>query len=218
MGRVRCIDITTSCPRPLLRGWLHLGAALAMVPAALWLASQADGTARRASAVVFATAMFLVYAISGSYHVFARTPRAQSVMRRADHAAIYALIAATYTPVCVLAFPAPFGAFVLAGVWLTALAGITLALRWRARRAGAALFLALGWVPAAIAPVAWPDLPARVGLLLAAGGILYTVGAVLFFTRRPRLAPHLFGFHEVWHTFTLMAGAAHFVAIASLAA
>jgi hemolysin III len=165
---------------------------------------------------VFAVSLAAVYIVSGIYHVFARTLRAQNLWQRFDHSAIYLLIAGTMTPFVLLAASGWVRWVVLAVAWTGAAIGVVLALMWRARRVGNALYLAIGWLAVAAFPSALMSSPPAVVVLFAVGGLTYTVGSVLFALSRPVLRPAVFGYHEVWHVATVCAGAAHFVAVAAL--
>ena len=152
-----------------------------------------------------------LYTTSATYHVFAGSPRARSVMQRLDHAMIYVLIAGTYTPIVVLAVPNPWRWPSLALMWSGAIAGVVLGLQHpRFRRSGSALYIVLGWAGL----MALPGLIDRPGLLLlvAIGGLTYTVGAALFAARWPRRSARWFGYHELWHTLGVAAGAVLFAA------
>jgi len=169
----------------------------------------------RAAAAVFAGSVALTFGVSALYHRITWTPRARRLMRRVDHAAVYLLIAGTYTP---------FGLLVLSGAWRTTVLGIVwigagLAIvqqivwvdapKWLA----AAVAVALGWVGVA----AFPIIVDRLGLfgtaLIALGGLLYTFGALVYVRRRPDPVPHLFGYHELFHALTILAVASHYGAI-----
>ena len=165
----------------------------------------------RVAAWIYGMAGILLYLTSSSYHVFARSPRARRVMQRADHSMIFVLIAGTFTPVCILALGGPWRWLLLAAMWTAAIGGVILKLVAidRFPRLGNALYIVLGW--AALA--ALPALIHRPWMLalIAAGGLLYTGGAVLFFLNRPKLSPTWFGYHEVWHAFGVAAGVLLFV-------
>jgi hemolysin III len=139
-------------------------------------------------------------------------------MRRLDHSMIFILIAGTYTPVAVLLLPRPFGLVLLATVWLATAAGVAFNLAWitAPRWIPAVLYLVLGWS----AIVALPDLVAvmRVPTFVCfvVGGVAYSVGAVVYATRRPNPAPSIFGYHEVFHALTIVAAVLHFSAVASV--
>jgi hemolysin III len=204
--------------RPKLRGRLHLLAALVSVGGLVWLVRAAESTEATVAAWVYGISALLLYATSGTYHCFARTQRARRIMQRADHSMIYLLIAGTYTPVCLAALPRTVGLPLLAFIWLLALVGVTCKLLAgpRLMRASSGLYVAMGWV----AMVALPSLldhlrPAEL-VLLGVGGLLYTIGAVVLYLRRPDPRPAVFGYHEVWHAFTVAAAACHFGAVALL--
>jgi hemolysin III len=176
-----------------------------------WLIHDAHGARAVTAAWVYGVAMVLLYLASSSYHLYAGSPRTRQVMQRVDHAMIFVLIAGTYTPVCLLALSGALRWALLAIVWVGAITGIVLkavALD-RFPKFGFALYLVLGWAAIAALPAlaARPDLLA----LAALGGILYTVGAVLFVLRRPKATADWFGYHEVWHVFGVAAGVAFFI-------
>jgi hemolysin III len=204
--------------KPRLRGVLHeysffisLGSGLMLV-----LASTPD-LARIASAV-YASALAGLFGVSALYHRVTWPPRAGAWMRRLDHAMIFLLIAGTYTPIALLMLPRPKGLLLLVMVWGAALAGIVFNLAWitAPRIVSPALYLVMGW----IAVTALPDLLASVStltlLLLTAGGVVYSIGAVVYATRRPNPAPAVFGYHEVFHALTIAAAGMHFAAVATV--
>jgi hemolysin III len=197
--------------RPRLRGRLHQGAALASVGGLVWLLADAHTQRAVVAAWVYGLATTALYLTSSSYHLYARSPRARLVMQRLDHAMIYVLIAGTYTPVCLLALHSTFRWVLLGLVWAGALAGVVLTVLALDRypRAGWALYLGLGWAAIAIVPelAHRPDLLA----LAACGGVLYTVGAVLFALQRPRPVAVWFGYHEFWHAVGIAAGGVFFM-------
>jgi hemolysin III len=139
-------------------------------------------------------------------------------MQQLDHAMIFVLIAGSYTPVCLLTLPLPYAITMLSIVWTLATLGMAFKIKWHARRVASALYIFLGWVGVFIFPSAWNVAGPLAIVAIAAGGILYTVGAILFSAQKPRLVPHVFGFHEVWHVFTVLAGIAQFVGIGIIVA
>lgn len=175
-----------------------------------WLLVDAHTARAVVAACVYGVATTALYLTSSSYHLYARSPRARVVMQRMDHSMIYVLIAGTYTPVCLLALHGSYRWALLGVVWGGALAGVLLAALAldRFTKLSWALYLVLGWA----ALVAVPQLAHRPALLALAafGGVLYTVGAVLFALHRPRPVAEWFGYHEVWHAFGIAAGAAFF--------
>ena len=201
--------------RPRWRGRMHLAAAIAVVPAGALLVAFSRSTAARIGAAVFAIALTAMYATSGVYHAMIRTKRLQHVFQRIDHSMIYVLIAGTFTPLCLVAMPHRWVLPALVVVWAVAACGVALCLTWKAQRIAEALYIILGWAAVIALPSMWRHGVAG-AVLIVIGGLAYTVGAYLFAKQRPRLEPQVFGYHELWHVFTLIAGAAHFAAIATL--
>ncbi len=197
--------------RPRLRGRLHLLAAVVSVGGLAWLVRDAASTEATVAAWVYGVSSLLLYTTSGTYHVFARSPRARRVMQRADHSMIYLLIAGSATPALVLLLDGWARAALLGLMWAGAATGIILKLVAfeRFKKLGAALYIVLGWAGLLALP-AFMAHPVALALMVAAG-VLYTVGAALFAAGRPRLSPTWFGYHEVWHVMGVAAGALLFV-------
>jgi len=202
--------------KPLLRGVSHEIAAGLALAAWVALAVLAHGASGRAAANVYGASLFTLFAVSALYHRPTWPSRARALMRRLDHSAIYVLIAGTYTPFCLL-LGGERGRALLALVWAGAALGVMQSILWvRAPRAVVAvLTVGLGW---AVVPV----LPALRGLLgapglalLAGGGVLYTLGAVVYASRRPDPFPRVFGYHEVFHALVVAAAALHLAVAAS---
>ncbi|MGW0044170.1 PAQR family membrane homeostasis protein TrhA [Rhodococcus sp. NPDC003348] len=204
--------------KPRLRGWIHLWAfAVAVVAGAVLVACAATVSPRAALATaIYAVTVCGVFGVSAAYHrVHWSTVRARTWMKRADHSMIFLFIAGSYTPFALLALPADSGRPLLAVVWVGALAGVALKMLWPTapRWVGVPLYLVLGW---AIVPVAG-DLVRQVGwaplVLLAVGGVLYSVGAILYATRWPDPWPATFGHHEFFHAGTVVAALCHYIAV-----
>lgn len=193
--------------RPRLRGRLHLLAAVVSVGGLVWLVRSARSPEATVAAWVYGVTSCLLYLTSGTYHVFARSARARRIMQRADHSMIYLLIAGSATPVGLLLLDGWWRAVVLGIMWAGAATGIVLKLVAfeRFAKLGGALYIVLGWAGALAFPALWGR-PLTLALF-AGGGILYTVGAALFAAGRPNPSPRWFGYHEVWHTFGVAAGA-----------
>ena len=202
--------------RPRLRGRIHLGAAFVSVTALAWLVGVAATPRAELAAWVYGLSAIACYATSGIYHVFARSPVARRRWRQADHAMIYVLIAGTATPMYLLAASGMWRWVMFGLMWAGAGVGITLKLVSieRFRVAGGVLYIGLGWMGLALIPNFW-DRP-RLLMLVVIAGVTYTVGAVLFAQGRPNPIPRWFGYHEVWHTLGVAAGAVFFVAILPL--
>jgi hemolysin III len=194
---------------------LHAFGAAATLPVGAQLAIAARGAAAVWASAVFVVTAFAVYAVSASYHLLARTKRAQAVMQRMDHAAIFFLIAGSATPLCVLALSPWAATALLVMIWGGAAVGATLKARGRADRAAKALYLIVGWSVIAVLPAVWNETGIAAGLIVG-GGLIYTAGAVAFSKQWPRARCAVFGYHEVWHSATLIAGALHFAAVTKL--
>ena len=202
--------------RPRLRGVLHGWAfPVSLVLGALLVAS-ADGTREVVSATVFAVAVAVMLGVSALYHVPRWRPPVRRLMRRLDHAAIYLLIGGTYTPFGLLVLDGAWRVAVLAIVWTGAAAAIAIKVVWvdSPTWVAAALGVGLGW----IGVVAFPEILRETGAggtaLLAAGGLLYTAGALVYAFQRPDPVPRVFGYHEVFHTLVIAAALCQYAAIA----
>jgi hemolysin III len=191
-----------------------VGFVVACIVGALFVGA-VDGR-RLVAAAVFAGSAAVMLGASTLYHRITWKPRARLWMRRVDHAGIYLLIAGTYTPVGLLRLHGSLQVVVLGVVWSGATAAILTKLCWvhAPKWLSATLGIALGWVGI----VAMPQLvhtagPAAVALL-AAGGIAYTAGAIVYARRKPDPLPTIFGYHEIFHALTLVALSCQYVAIA----
>src|SRR5512147_1157407 len=200
--------------KPLLRGVSHEVASGVALAGGVALVAVAQGPAARAAAAVYGASLFALFAVSALYHRPTWPDRARLILRRLDHSAIFLLIAGTYTPFCVL-LGGPRGSALLALVWTGALLGVVQSVIWpRAPRAlVAALAILLGWAVFPLLPALRAAAGGRSIALLLAGGILYTVGAVIYAARRPDPFPRVFGYHEVFHLLVIAAAALQFVAV-----
>jgi hemolysin III len=202
--------------RPLLRGVTHAYAFWAALVAAVVLTVLAGPGVPRVSAIVYGGGLCALFAASGTYHRWRWNPRWRPLLRRIDHSTIFVFIAASYTPVALLVMHGTLRWVILAAVWSGALIGVVLSVAWitAPRVLSAACYLALGWVAIAAMPQLVDRLDVAPLVLLAAGGLLYTVGAVVYATKRPNPWPSTFGFHEVFHALVIAAATVQFVAMA----
>ena len=199
--------------KPTWRGWLHAGTFPVAVAAGIVLIVLAQGApAKWASAVFMATSM-LLFGASAVYHRFNWGPKAKAVLKRIDHANIFLLIAGTYTPIAVLALPPEKGLLLLSLVWSGALIGILFRVFWigAPRWLYVALYLVLGWA-AVMYIVDLFQANAAMMTLVIVGGVLYTLGAVVYAMKRPNPWPGHFGFHEIFHVCTVLAFLCHWTA------
>jgi hemolysin III len=201
---------------PLLRGVSHAWAAVAALAAAVALAALAPAGAPRAAALVYGAGLCVLFAGSALYHRWRWNPRLRPLLRRIDHSAIFVFIAASYTPVALLVLDGWVRWVVLGGVWGGALAGVGLSVAWitAPRVLWAITYVAFGWFSVVALPQLLARLPVAPLVLFAAGGLLYSAGAVIYAARRPDPWPRTFGFHELFHALVIVAATAHFVAMA----
>jgi len=215
-------DVIEQAPEtlPRLRGLLHAYAFYAAVVCAAVLVVLAPEGRARAGAVVYGVGLCALFGVSGAYHRWRGAPRIKRLLRRADHATIFVFIAASYTPVALLALSGTMRWVVLVSAWAGAIAGVSLSVGWidAPRRLTAVAYIALGW----IATIAFPQLAERIGAvafsLLLAGGLLYSAGACVYAAQRPDPWPRTFGFHELFHALVIVAALAHLAVLGPLIA
>jgi len=198
-----------------LRGRIHQVAFFVSVPAGVVLILFANGPAAIAVASVYAVSLTAVFGSSAVYHRGHWTERARRWLKRVDHSMIYVLIAASYTPVAALVLGGTWEVVLLSVIWAGAVVGVTMKM---ARPDGlsivsAALYMVLGWLAILALPQLVRGMTTAELVLLLAGGLLYTAGAIVFATRRPDPSPTIFGYHELWHSFMVAAAACHYAMI-----
>ncbi len=200
--------------KPTWRGWIHAGTFPVALVAGIVLLIVADGAAATWSSAVFMTTSLLLFGISATYHRFTWSDRTRILLKRLDHANIFLLIAGTYTPLAVLALPPDKGYLLLGLVWAGAALGIGFRVFWigAPRWAYVPLYLLLGWA----AVLYMGDLfaaDAAMMVLVIAGGLAYTAGAVIYGMKKPNPVPGVFGFHEIFHALTVIAFLCHWTGI-----
>jgi hemolysin III len=187
---------------------------LVSVPAGLVLLALAPTGGARVAVTVYALTLTAVFWVSSTYHRGSWSPEEFTRWQRRDHAAIFLLIAGSYTPFCVLALEGPWRVWMLAAVWIGAGLGIVVKLyRVDLHVLSGFMYLGLGWVAVIVFPQFVRALGPAPVILTATGGVLYSLGALALATHRPRLFPRTFGYHEVWHAATAAAAACHYVAV-----
>lgn len=208
----------TDIGKPRMRGWLHTYAFFVAVAAGIVLCSIAaarPGIAPLVTCAIYSLTVCGLFGVSALYHRRVWSQRGYATMRRLDHSMIFIFIAGTYTPFSVLLLGPGTATVILAVVWGGALAGVVMKMLWVSapRWVSAPLYIALGWV----AVVVLPDILGKAGVaalvLLIAGGVAYSVGAVFYALRRPNPWPKVFGHHEFFHACTLVAAICHHVAL-----
>jgi hemolysin III len=208
---------STALQKPRLRGVSHQWAFFFSLVAGLALVIAAPSGRATTAAAIYAISVAALFGTSALYHrVTWSTQSARRWMRRLDHSMIFLLIAGTYTPFALLALEGTLATVILVVVWAGALGGIVLKLVWidAPKPLVALLYVMLGWVAVA----AFPELLDQIGptgtALVAAGGILYTLGAIVYAVQRPDPVPAVFGYHEIFHALVIAAAALQYAVIA----
>jgi hemolysin III len=205
----------TAALKPRLRGVLHEAAFAVSLVTGTALVCLADGGRERTAATVYAVSVALLFGTSAAYHRGSWQGRSQDVMKRLDHSMIFILIAGTYTPFALLLLEGAARWTVFGLVWGGAVAGVVLrnAVRRPARWLFVALYMLLGWVALGVLPQLHDEGGLAIVVLLLVGGLFYSIGALVYALRRPDPSPRWFGFHEVFHAFTLLAFVTHYIAV-----
>lgn len=193
--------------KPLLRGWSHAGAAIASVVLTIilcWL-SRAD-MPRLLSMLIFGLSMIELYTVSALYHIINWSGSTRRVLRSIDHANIFVLIAGTYTPLCFNILTGWVRLSILIVIWVLAILGVGLSIsrlklpRW----VTVALYVGMGWVVVLALPAFLALLPWIAVAILLLGGILYTIGAIVYARKLPDPFPRVWGYHEIFHLFVIL--------------
>ena len=205
-------------PKPALRGWLHLLWFEASLVVGTLLLTYAHGARQVTAVTIYAATVTGLFGTSALYHRGNWGPLASRWLQRLDHAMIFLLIAGTGTAAFLLTAPAPYAAIGLSVLWGLTLAAIVTHLIWMhaPEKLLGAIFIGLGWTAGMAEPAVWIHAGIAPALLLLAGGVLYTAGALSYYRRWPDPAPAVFGFHEVFHAYVCAAAACQYIATALL--
>ena len=211
-------DPTTPPLKPALRGVSHQLAFFAALMAGAFLIVHAASAEARGAALVYAVCMASMFGISALYHRRNWGERARLQMRRLDHSAIFLMIAGSYTPIASLALPDASGGPLLGLLWALTVAAIGQKLLWphAPKPLSVSLYLLIGWVGLPFLPQIGAAMGPRAIALIVSGGVIYSLGALIYALRRPDPFPRVFGYHEVFHALVIAASALHFTAIAPL--
>ncbi len=198
-----------------MRGYFHQEAFFIALGACILLIAKSSNSVTTIASLTYSFGLLLLFGVSACYHRLHWEPRERALMKRLDHSAIFLLIAGTFTPICLLALSEVEGQQLLVLVWSVALLGILQSIFWvKAPKWFTAVFyVGMGWI---IFPYL-SELKLSIGsdslALLGAGGFAYTIGALIYATKRPKLTPNVFGYHELFHLMTIIGAAFHFMVV-----
>lgn len=208
--------------KPKLRGWMHAGSVPLLTAAFAVLIVLSPTAATRVGSSIFAASAILLFTVSGIYHRGTWSPRTWAFLRRFDHANIFILIAGSYTPFAIMYLDGGTLAVLLSVVWTAAVAGMFFRVFWTdaPRWLYVPMYIGLGWAAVFFIPQFidgsrnFSDtVNVAVLVLVASGGVLYTLGGLVYAFKRPNPAPEWFGFHEIFHVFTVLAFACHYIGV-----
>lgn len=204
--------------KPLLRGYLHQEAFFVAVGACALLIAKSSDQKKLLASIIYSLGLLFMLGVSTIYHRVHWQPKPRSLMKRLDHSAIFVQIAGTFTPVCLFALTEKDGYFLLKIIWSFAIAGILLSILWvkAPKFITALLYVSMGWLALPYVSELSISLGTQKILLLILGGIVFTIGSVFYATKRPKIIPHIFGYHELFHLFTIVGVALHFIVIYQL--
>jgi hemolysin III len=200
---------------PRLRGVSHAVAFFLAAAAALRAVALAPPGRASVAVAIYGAGLVALFGGSALYHRWPGPRRFKPVLQRIDHSTIFVFIAASYTPIALLVLHGPLSWTILGIAWTGAAAGVAFSLGWiqAPRGAIAASYLALGWVALLALPQLLTQLSPEPLCLFAGGGLLYSLGAVVYARQRPDPWPRTFGFHEVFHALVILAAAAQYIAL-----
>lgn len=200
--------------KPTWRGWIHAATFPLAIVLGVVLIVLADGVAAKVSSAIFVASSLLLFGTSALYHRINWSPGVKAIFKRVDHSNIFLLIAGSYTPITVLALPEGKAVLLLSIIWGGALLGVGFRIFWigAPRWLYVSLYILLGWA-AMLFIVDFFQANALMMTLIIAGGLCYTLGAVAYGFKRPNPIPGVFGFHEIFHSFTLLAFLCHWTGI-----
>ena len=199
-----------------MRGWLHLGTAPVALISGSALVILAPTLQARFTIAIFTLSAVALFSISATYHTIDWTPGVKRVLRRLDHANIFLIIAGTYTPLTVIWLETQTATILLTLVWGGSIIGLLFRIFWlnAPRWLYVPIYIALGWAALIYLPDFYQNAGGLIVSLILAGGILYSLGAIIYALKRPNISPKYFGFHELFHSLTIAAFFCHYAAIA----
>ena len=204
--------------KPLLRGYSHQEAFFVSIGACCLLIAKSTNSTSLIASIIYSLGLLMLFGVSAFYHRPTWKPKARALLKRFDHGSIFVFIAGTFTPLCMLALPEKEGSTLLLIIWIAAGIGLLQSIFWvhTPKWFSALLYVGIGWL---VAPY-MPELNASLGMgqvmLIVAGGLFYTVGAVFYAMKKPNFYPGIFGYHELFHLFVVIAAILHFLVIYKL--
>ena len=209
-------DAPTTRAKPLMRGWLHAGMTPLVLAFGIVLIALAPTTPGRIGSAVWMAGSFILFGNSAAYHLGHWQPAVERVFRRLDHANIFLFIAATYTPLALVLASGASRVGLLVLTWSVGVAGVVTAVAWLSapRWVTVILYLLMGWAGVGWFGEFWVTGGPAIVILLLAGGVFYSGGAIVYARKRPNPWPRIFGFHEIFHACTIAAAVCHAIAIA----
>jgi hemolysin III len=201
--------------KPKLRGWIHAGSFPLVLAAGIVLVVLAPGGRARVGAIIFALTAAMLFGTSAVYHRGTWSDTVRGLLKRMDHSNIFLIIAGTYTPFALLLLPPNQMRSLLLIAWIGAIGGVAFRVFWvgAPRWLYTPIYVALGWVAVFYLKPLYQHGGAAIVILIAVGGLLYTLGAVVYGTKRPNPSPRWFGFHEIFHVLTVAAFVVHYIAV-----
>jgi len=202
-------------PKPRLRGWLHACTAPILGAGIVYLICIAPGRGVKAALAIYLACALLLFGNSALYHIGNWSPSTKAVFRRIDHSNIYLFVAGTYTPLSVMLLTGGSRIAILALIWGLAAAGVLFRVLWLGapRRLYTAMYIVMGWAAVWWMPQFWTNGSPAIVILILVGGVVYSLGAVVYSRKRPNPSPTWFGFHEVFHACTVIAAFCHWAAV-----
>lgn len=204
--------------KPLLRGHLHQAAFFFALGACAMLLALSENPLTLTATAIYSLSQAGLFGVSALYHRPNWSPNARMRMRRLDHSAIFISIAGTCTPICLLAIPGMGGMKLLTIIWITAGVGIFQSLFWvnAPKWLAAILYVGMGWLAFPYLPEIKTALGPASVILLLVGGVIYTLGAMIYALKKPNPFPAYFGYHEIFHLLVILAAVCHFIVISRI--
>ncbi len=204
--------------KPRLRGYLHQEAFFVALGACILLLAKCETKTQWVTCIIYSLSLLILFGISAIYHRPHWQPKQRKFLKRLDHSAIFIVIAGTFTPVSVLSLPPNMGLTLAVIAWSFALLGIIQSVFWTTapKWLTAMLYIGMGWLASPFLRELHDGLGSNSLALIIVGGVVYTIGAVFYALKRPKLNPIIFGYHELFHLFTIIGATLHFVVIYKL--